>query len=71
MDITLAELEQIINHWRTLRPSRGEERALSTEVDTLATLYALMIFHRHNDLSLDMLAPEARSLIEGWRAQHA
>ena len=37
MDITLTDLEQAINHWRALRPSRGEERALSSEVNALAT----------------------------------
>ncbi|RYE71107.1 MAG: DUF3717 domain-containing protein, partial [Oxalobacteraceae bacterium] len=30
-DITLSDLEQAINYWRGLRPSRGEERALSPE----------------------------------------
>ena len=34
-DITLSDLEQAINYWRGLRPSRGEERALSPEVNQL------------------------------------
>ncbi len=46
MDITLTELEEAINYWRSLRPSAGEERALSPEVNALATVYALMIFSR-------------------------
>lgn len=69
MDITLTELEQAINHWRTLHPSHGEERALSAEVDTLATLYALMIFHRRSSLPLANAKPEARQLIEDWRTR--
>ncbi|GIZ52229.1 hypothetical protein NCCP691_22430 [Noviherbaspirillum aridicola] len=67
MDISLTELEQAINHWRALRPSRGEERALSPEVDALATVYALMIFHRRRSVPLDTLEPQARELMENWR----
>ena len=33
MNLTLSELEQAINYWRRMRPSQGEERALSTEVN--------------------------------------
>lgn len=40
MDISLTELEEAINYWRTLRPSVGEERALSPEVNALAAIYA-------------------------------
>ncbi len=71
MDITLPELEQVINYWRTERPSTGEERALSPEVNGLAKLYALMIFHRQKTTSLETLDPVCRQLIEGWRKQAA
>lgn len=70
MDITLPELEQAINYWRSLRPSRGEERALSPEVNTLATVYATMIFNRTNTVSVDSLNPSARELVESWRRQN-
>lgn len=45
IDVTLNELEHAINYWRALRPSTGEERALSPEVNVLARSYALMIFN--------------------------
>lgn len=69
MDITLPELEEAINYWRTLRPSSGEERALSPEVNALAHLYALMIFHQQKSSPLESLQPVSRQLIEAWRKQ--
>ena len=69
MDITLFELEQAINHWRIVHPSRGEERALSSEVNALANVYALMIFQRLRSLPLDGVEPLARQLLEDWRRQ--
>lgn len=68
MDLTLTELESAINYWRRMRPSMGEERALSPEVNALADTYALMIFDRARTRPLSSLGEEARSLIEGWRA---
>ena len=67
MNLTLPELEQAINYWRRMRPSLGEERALSAEVNALADVYALMIFHRAATLTLDELPSSARELIEAWR----
>lgn len=69
MDITLPELEQAINYWRSLRPSTGEERALSPEVDLLATVYAIMIFNRSRTIALDSLDAPTRQVLENWRAQ--
>jgi hypothetical protein len=71
MDITLNELEQAINYWRTLRPSIGEERALSPEVNVLAKWYALMIFNRVNTASSDVLDPASVQLIDAWRNRSA
>jgi hypothetical protein len=71
MDIALTELEQAINYWRALRPSSGEERALSAEVNILATVYALMIFQHLGSLSLESMPVPARQLIEAWRQQQA
>lgn len=71
MDISLTELEQAINHWRALRPSTGEERALSPEVDALATVYALMIFHKQRSLPLETLEQPVRQLLESWRRAQA
>ena len=67
MDVTLPELEEAINYWRRMRPSTGEERALSSEVNALADAYALMIFERKRSWPLSSLGEEARSLIEAWR----
>jgi hypothetical protein len=71
MDITLNELEQAINYWRTLRPSTGEERALSPEVNGLASVYAMMIFNQARSMSLDAVESGPRQLIESWRKQQA
>lgn len=71
MDITLADLEQAINHWRHRRPSTGEERALSPEVNILAKVYALMIFHQQKSIALETIDPAARQLIEAWQQQLA
>ncbi len=51
-----------------MRPSSGEERALSPEVNALADAYALMIFDRARTRPLSALSDDARSLIESWRA---
>jgi hypothetical protein len=71
MDITLPELEDAINYWRALRPSIGEERALSPEVNVLATTYALMIFHGVKSMPLDALDHAARQLVDSWRQKAA
>lgn len=68
MDLTLTELESAINFWRRVRPSVGEERALSPEVNALADTYALMIFDRARTRPLSSLGEETLSLIEAWRA---
>lgn len=70
MEITLQELEQAINYWRALRPSRGEECALSPEVNVLATVYAKMIFDRVHSIPLESLDAPAQQLLDAWR-RHA
>lgn len=71
MELTLTDLEQAINYWRALRPSRGEECALSPEVNALATVYAVMIFNRTKSLSLESLDGFARQLVDAWRREAA
>ena len=68
MDITLNELEQAINYWRTVKPSTGEERALSPEVNALANVYAAMIFNRLKATPVDTLQAQCQQLITTWRA---
>lgn len=67
MDITLAELEQAINYWRGLRPSSGEERALSVEVNALANVYAMMILERRKSIAVESLDTDVRGLLDAWR----
>lgn len=71
MDITLTDLEEAINYWRTVRPSQGEERALSREVNALATVYALMIFNHAKIVPFDTLDDTAKQLLISWRTQRA
>lgn len=67
MDLTLPELEDAINYWRAQRPAAGEEGTLSPEVNTLATVYAEMIYYRVRQLSVETLEAEAQRLIGQWR----
>lgn len=69
MEITLSEIEQAINHWRIVQPSRGEERALSAEVNALANVYALMIIEHLRSLPVDGIEPMARQLLVDWLQQ--
>lgn len=67
MEITLTELEAAINFWRLQSPATGEECALSSEVNALASLYALMIFEHRSKLALDALENKQRTLLENWQ----
>lgn len=67
MELSITELEQAINHWRGLRPSSGEERVLSNEVNVLAKVYSHMIFHHLKTIPLASLDETTLRLIESWR----
>jgi hypothetical protein len=69
MDIPLIDIEQAINYWRQLRPSRGEERALSPEVNALAEVYALMIWERRAAMPSEQIPSHVLHLIEAWRSK--
>ena len=71
MDISLAELEQAINYWRSVRPSSCEEHTLSPEVNALAHVYALMIFSRQTEVALAALDALSSLAIAQWREQAA
>lgn len=71
MELTLNDLEQAINYWRRLRPSTGDERALSAEVNKLANVYALMIFERARAYPLEAINPAAKILVDAWRQASA
>ncbi len=71
MNISLSELEQAINYWRSVRPSSGDEHTLSPEVNALAQVYALMIFHRQSTVTLAALDALSSLAISQWREQLA
>jgi hypothetical protein len=70
MYLSVQDLEAAINHWRERAPARGNEYALSAEVNLLAPIYALMIFRGAATLDTNTLDPGARQLLHAWRAQH-
>lgn len=71
MELSLHELEAAINFWRVRRPARGNEYALSAEVNVLARVYALMIFNHASSVEMDTLDTSARDLLLSWRATHS
>lgn len=71
MNISLPEIEEAINYWRSQRPAIGEECALSPEVNALATIYALMIFNQVHEVSLTSIDGISQKLIAAWRSQEA
>jgi hypothetical protein len=70
MELSLRELEAAINHWRDRRPARGDEYALSAEVNVLARVYALAIYNHAASVDTDTLDASARELLLAWRANN-
>ena len=70
MELGVQELEAAINYWRERAPARGNEYALSTEVNLLAPIYALMIFRGAATLDTNTRDPAVQQLLQGWRAHH-
>jgi len=66
--LSITDLEEAINYWRLQRPATGEECSLSPEVNALAGLYAMMIFERRNEVTVEALEADARQLVQAWRA---
>ncbi len=64
--ISLTELEEAINYWRTQRPATGEECALSPEVNALANVYAMLIIHHTHAITIDMMPDDVRQLLTTW-----
>jgi hypothetical protein len=69
MELSVQELEGAINYWRDRRPARGNELALSAEVNLLANVYALMIFRRQMVIDIGTVDAGVRRLIDDWRRQ--
>lgn len=63
MDLSVQELEAAINYWRDKRPARGNEYALSPEVNMLATVYALMIYRGQDRIALAEINANVRPLL--------
>ncbi|HEY5801947.1 MAG TPA: DUF3717 domain-containing protein [Burkholderiaceae bacterium] len=69
MDLTLPAIEEAINFWRARCPSTGEERALSPQVNALARIYALMIYHRVRTVPVSALDAPTQQLLQTWLAE--
>ncbi|RZS85204.1 uncharacterized protein DUF3717 [Pigmentiphaga kullae] len=67
MDITLTELEDAINFWRTRKPSTSEACVLCKEAAALAGPYAAMIMHHLPALDEAAMPEAARSALSAWR----
>lgn len=62
--ISITELEEAINYWRSQSPSTGEALELCPEVGALSKPYALMIIQGAQRLAIDNLDESALS---AWR----
>lgn len=67
MELSVQQLEAAINYWRDRRPARGNEYALSPEVNLLATVYAMMIYRGQVAIDLDGLDARTRNLLAPLR----
>ena len=67
--ITLPELEQAINYWRSRSPSDSEEHRLCREAAALATPYALMIVAHRREIGRAELSETAAAAWDAWRAR--
>ncbi|ALM85583.1 DUF3717 domain-containing protein [Bordetella sp. N] len=64
--ISITQLEQAINYWRSRSPSTGEEARLCHEAAALATPYALLIFAGLRELRVSDLNDDGRSAYAAW-----
>jgi hypothetical protein len=68
-ELSLVELEEVINFWRSFTPALGMEHSLSKEVSVLAKVYAEMIVTHKKTIALDKVEPFVAILIQTWREQ--
>jgi len=65
--IHITDIEAAINHWRAKRPT-AEGAALAFELQALAEVYALMVYH-HEDLADEFSLPVAAAeAFQDWYA---
>ena len=67
MELSLQEIEAVINFWRARCPVRDNAVLLSPEVNQLAAVYALMIFRRQSSLPVEQLDARLRTIVQTWR----
>jgi len=67
--ITLPQLEQAINYWRSRSPSVGEELRLGREAAALAVPYALMIVSRRREIPRAELDAAAAAAWDAYLAR--
>ena len=63
--IHITDLESALNFWRTREPSRLGE-PLAPEVEALTQVYALMVFHRHEEVDAERIPAVARQAWLDW-----
>jgi hypothetical protein len=63
--ISVTELEDAINYWRSRSPSVGDALELCEEVSALSKPYAILIIQGGKRLAIDNLDPKASS---AWNA---
>ncbi|RXN90202.1 hypothetical protein C7R54_11785 [Achromobacter aloeverae] len=64
--ISITQLEQAINYWRSRSPSTGEEARLGREAAALATPYALLIYTGARELRAASLDEAGRQAYAAW-----
>lgn len=63
--IYITDIEAAINYWRARSPS-PDGVTLAAELRALAEIYALMVFHRADEVDEARLTPQARSAWMTW-----
>jgi hypothetical protein len=65
--ISIQELEDTINYWRSQSPAKGEELRLCPEASALAKPYALLIVQGSQRVPMDVLDETARTAIQNFQ----
>lgn len=63
--IHITDIEAAINHWRALHPPH-DGLTLSSEIRALAEVYALMVFHRQQEVDESTLPMDAQAAWQAW-----
>lgn len=63
--IHISDIEAAINHWRTRAPP-PDGLALAPELQALAEVYALMVYHRQSEADEDSMPAPARRAWLAW-----